>query len=178
MVQWHRSRSGDLALRAGGLSLCALSYVAVARLASMHVPPMKAGLISFVLAAFGFVAASVGGLLVTLGRRLFDEVEVSARWRHRSRVSVSSLMEQLSMNNIKEPALLVVGRDADGSWTVRESAGMLLGRFASAEAARRFAQAERAGQPQVAIASSAGTAPRIDGRLSLRIVEAKAAAGA
>ncbi|MBB3349963.1 hypothetical protein [Sphingomonas sp. BK069] len=178
MVQWHRSRSGDLALRAGGLSLCALSYVAVARLASMHVPPMKAGLTSFVLAALGFVAASAGSLLLTLGRRLFDEVEVSARWRHRVRVSISSLMEQLSMNNIKEPALLVVGRDADGSWTVRESAGMLLGRFASAEAARRFAQAERAGQPQVAIASSAGAVARIDGRLSLRIVEAKAASGA
>jgi hypothetical protein len=178
MVRWHRSRSGDLALRAGGLSLCALAYMAFARLASMHVPPMKAGLTSFVLAALGFVAASAGGLLLTLGRRLFDEVEVSTRWRHHSRVNVSSSMEQLSVDYIKESALLVVGRDADGSWTVRESAGMLLGRFASAEAARRFAQAERAGQPQVAIASSAGAVPRIDGLLSLRLVDAKATAGA
>lgn len=177
MVWWYRSSFGDLALRAGGLSSCALAYMAVARLASMQVPPMKAGPTSFILAAFGFVAASAGGLLLTLGRLLFDEMEVSARRRHQSRLNVSSLMEQFSVNNIKEPALLVVGRDADGSWTVRESAGMRLGRFASAEAARRFAQAERAGQSQVATASSAGMVPRIDGRLGPWIVDAKAAAG-
>ncbi|MBB3350071.1 hypothetical protein [Sphingomonas sp. BK069] len=174
MVRWHRSRSGDVALRAGGLCLWALSYFAVARLGSLNLPPMKAGPLSFTLASIGFVAASAGGLLLSLGRHLFDEVEVSARWRHRACVSVSSLTEQLSMNNIKEPALLVVGRDTDGSWTVRESAGMLLGRFASADAARRFVQTERGWQPQIAIASSAGTAPRIDGRLSLRVTDTTA----
>lgn len=77
-----------------------------------------------------------------------------------------------------EPALLVVGRDSDGSWTVRESAGMLLGRFASAPAAARFAREERRGRADIAIAHSAGFHPRIAGRLSLRTRGGRAADGA
>ncbi len=69
--------------------------------------------------------------------------------------------------DIPEPAVLVVGRDMDGNWTVRESAGMLLGRFSSAEAAQRFAEAERRGRESNSAASSAGISPRIEGRLTL-----------
>jgi hypothetical protein len=177
MVRWLRSGTGDLALRAGGLSFCALAYMTVARLVTLHVRPMDAGLLSFVLAATGFVAASAGGLLLTLGWRLFDEVQVSARWRRQSRVDVSSMTEQLWVNSINGPAPLLVGRDADGSWTVRESAGMLLGRFASAEAARRFAQAERIGRPHIAVAVSATIARRSEGRPGLQVADPKVAAG-
>lgn len=62
----------------------------------------------------------------------------------------------------------VVGRDADGSRTVRESAGAMLGRFASTQAAQRFAQGERRDRTANEIATSAGFRPRISGRLSLR----------
>lgn len=63
--------------------------------------------------------------------------------------------------------MLVVGRDVDDSWTVRESAGLLLGRFASAQAAQRFAEAERRATASTSIASSAGSPQRLAGRLSL-----------
>jgi hypothetical protein len=66
-----------------------------------------------------------------------------------------------------DPAMLVVGRDVDGSWTVRERAGLLLGRFCSVEAAQRFAWAERHGRAAVPVATAAGTPPRIHGRLTL-----------
>ena len=60
--------------------------------------------------------------------------------------------------------MLVVGRDIDGGWTVRESAGMLLGRFSSAQAARRFAEAERRGRTSISVATSAGITRRIEGQ--------------
>jgi hypothetical protein len=50
---------------------------------------------------------------------------------------------------------------------VSESAGGVLGRFASAQAAQRFAEAKRRGRSSVMVASSAGSPRRIDGRLSL-----------
>lgn len=69
--------------------------------------------------------------------------------------------------DIWEPAMLVVGRDIDGDWTVRESAGLLLGRFSSAQAAQRFAEAERRGRTSISVATSAGVPHRIEGRLSI-----------
>lgn len=63
--------------------------------------------------------------------------------------------------------LLVIGRDVDGSWTVRGSAGLLLGRFATVNAARRFAERERRARPALSIASSDGARPRLPGRLTL-----------
>jgi hypothetical protein len=65
------------------------------------------------------------------------------------------------------PQMLVVGRDVDGSWTVKESAGELLGRFATNVAAASFAERQRKGRPATAIASSAGQRPRLQGRLTL-----------
>jgi hypothetical protein len=59
--------------------------------------------------------------------------------------------------------VLIVDRDMDGNWTVRDSAGMLLGRFSSEEAAQRFAEAERRGRGSNSVATFAG----IEGRLTL-----------
>lgn len=64
-------------------------------------------------------------------------------------------------------AFLVVGRDVDGGWTVRESGGSLLGRFVSGSEALRFAERERQSNPRLMVASSKGMHPRIRGRLSL-----------
>jgi hypothetical protein len=63
--------------------------------------------------------------------------------------------------------ILVVGKDVDGNWTVHEGAGVLLGRFPSCQAARRFAERERRSRPSLSIASSAGASPRIQGVLTL-----------
>lgn len=76
-----------------------------------------------------------------------------------------------------QPDLLVVGRDTDGSWTVREGKGMMLGRFPSADAAQRFAEGKRRGRPETAIATSAGVQARIEGRLSLGARRIEAARG-
>jgi hypothetical protein len=85
MAAWHRSRRADLGLRALGLLLCCLSAVALGRLAAMHVPPQSAGAVAYGLAAAGAVAASGGGAMLFLGRHLFDEIELSARWHPRAR---------------------------------------------------------------------------------------------
>lgn len=145
MVAWHRSRRADIVLRATGLLLCWVSYAAIARLVAMHVPPQKAGVLAYGLATISFMAASTGSALSLLGHHLFDEIEVSARWRERPDTIVPFRSESYIEMAISEPAMLVVGRDIDGDWTVRESAGMLLGRFSSAQAAQRFAEAERRG---------------------------------
>ena len=63
--------------------------------------------------------------------------------------------------------MLVVGRDVDGGWTVREGTGPLLGRFTSYAAACRFAERQRRGRPAVQSASSAGSGTRLRGRLTL-----------
>ncbi|WP_028967988.1 hypothetical protein [Sphingomonas phyllosphaerae] len=167
MVAWHRSRRADIVLRATGLLLCWVSYTAISRLVAMHVPPQKAGVLAYGIAAVGFMAASAGSALTLLGHHFFDEIEVSARWRGRPDLNVFSPSEGSIAMDIPEPAMLVVGRDIDGDWTVRESAGMLLGRFSSAQAAQRFAEAERRGRTSISVAMSAGTPRRIEGRLSL-----------
>lgn len=167
MAAWHRSRRADIVLRASGLLLCWVSYTAIARLITMHIPPQKAGVPAYGIAAVGFMAASAGSALTILGHHLFDEIEVSARWRGRPHLNVSPPSEGSIEMDIPEPAMLVVGRDIDGDWTVRESAGMLLGRFSSAQAAQRFAEAERRGRTSISVATSAGTPRRIEGRLSL-----------
>lgn len=81
MVAWHRSRRADIVLRASGLLLCWVSYTAISRLITMHVPPQKAGVLAYGIAAVGFMAAGAGSALTLLGHHLFDEIEVSARWR-------------------------------------------------------------------------------------------------
>lgn len=167
MAAWHRSRRADIVLRATGLLLCWVSYAAVSRLVAMHVPPQKAGALAYGIAAIGFMAASAGSALTLLGHHLFDEIEVSARWRGKPDLNIPKPSKGNSEMDILEPAMLVVGRDIDGDWTVRESAGMLLGRFSSAQAAQRFAEAERRGRTSISVATSAGCPRRIEGRLSL-----------
>ena len=81
MAKWHRSRRADLGLRALGVLLCGLSYAAFARLAALHILAHSAGLTAYALATAGFITASSGTAMALLGRHLFDEIQVSARWR-------------------------------------------------------------------------------------------------
>ena len=80
---WHRSRGADLALRVAGLVLCCSAYAAFGRLIALPIAARAAGLGAYALAAFGFLGASAGSALAIFGKHLFDEIEVSARWRRR-----------------------------------------------------------------------------------------------
>jgi len=167
MAAWHRSRRADVGLRATGLLLGSLSYVAFARLFALHPVSPSAGILAYGLAMIGFMAGSSGSALALLGHHLFDEVEVGTRWQHRAVASHFPQSETIPAMDMPEPVMLVVGRDVDGDWTVSDSVGGVLGRFASAQAAQRFAEAERRGRSSVTVATSAGSPRRIDGRLSL-----------
>ena len=114
MAAWHRSRRADLALRALGLLFCSIAYSAISQLCALLISPQTIGALAYSLAMIGFLAASGGSVLVMLGHHLFDEIEVSERWRRRPRNLFPSSETSKAMN-IKGPALLVVGWDTDGS---------------------------------------------------------------
>ena len=82
MVAWHRSGTADIGLRALGLLLCVIAYLSISHLIAVQSPsPEQAvGAGSFLLAAIGFLSASVGSALTCLGSHLFDPVEISTRW--------------------------------------------------------------------------------------------------
>lgn len=166
-MAWYQTRRADLGLRGAGPLLCGIGYVACAELFAVRSAPGQPGMDAYLLAAIGFLAASTGSALLILGNRLFDPIAVSPRWRGRPTELLLPLPESDAMTQIAKPALLVVGWDVDGNWTVRECTGMLLGRFASAPAAHLFAQAERRADPDVSVATSAGSPRRIEGRLTL-----------
>ncbi|HIV76998.1 hypothetical protein [Sphingomonas yabuuchiae] len=70
-----------LALRLLGVGLCVLAWRAIAHLIVMAGHGGRAGLLGYALATGGFLFASLGSALAILGEHLFDEVQVSARWR-------------------------------------------------------------------------------------------------
>ena len=80
---WHRSHGADIALRIAGLILCCLAYVTFGMLMALPVGLRGSGVAAYSFALAGFVGASAGSALALYGKHLFDEIEVSARWRHR-----------------------------------------------------------------------------------------------
>jgi hypothetical protein len=74
----------DLGLRLCGLASCGVSCIAIGTLAALRLPdsPQREPvLLLLLLAGIGFLCASVGIALLLLGRHLFDQVEISQRWR-------------------------------------------------------------------------------------------------
>jgi hypothetical protein len=168
MAAWLRSWRLDLGLRASGLLSCGIAYAAIARLVAMQVPSGSASAAAYGLATIGFLAASAGSAMVMLGHHLFDEVEVSARWRPRPDATLPNSAENMTVMTSTQPALPVVVRDSHGGWAVRDAAGTLLGRFPSIHAAQRFACAQHDGRAGPATAASTDAPPRMEERLSLR----------
>jgi len=81
MGAWHRSRRADLGLRALGLMFWTVAYLAIRTLVGMRINPQSAGALAYGLATIGFLGASAGSALTSLGNHLFDEIEVISRWR-------------------------------------------------------------------------------------------------
>lgn len=83
MRNWQHNWKTDIGLRLCGVTSCGISYLAIhalvaLRFADGHLPQ---GPLPFFLAAVGFLCASAGAVLLALGHHVFDEVEISARWR-------------------------------------------------------------------------------------------------
>lgn len=85
MAKWHRTWQADVGLRGLGLAICTMAYLAIGHLMTLRPPalPRPAGIVAYGLAVGGFLGASAGTALTLLGRHLFDEIEVSDRWRAR-----------------------------------------------------------------------------------------------
>lgn len=79
-VRYWTWRHG-LAIRFLGVGLCILAWRAIAYLMAMAGHGGRAGWLGYALATTGFLFASLGSALAIMGEHLFDEVQVSARWR-------------------------------------------------------------------------------------------------
>lgn len=82
MAQGDGRRARDLALRAAGLILATFGALSLRYfLHLIHIPPRhETSFAELGLAGVGFVGLSAGCSLMILGARLFDQVEVAARW--------------------------------------------------------------------------------------------------
>ena len=86
MGHWHQDWKAGIALRACGAAACGISYLAISALIGLRLGDgqLPDGVLPFVLAAAGFLRASVGSALLALGHHIFDEVEISQRWQSAS----------------------------------------------------------------------------------------------
>ncbi|NIJ64257.1 hypothetical protein FHR20_001188 [Sphingomonas leidyi] len=92
MDDWHHDWKTDIGLRLCGATSCGISYLAIhslmaLRFADGHLPQ---GALPFFLAAVGFLCASGGAVLLGLGHHIFDQVEISERWRTKPRAESHS----------------------------------------------------------------------------------------
>lgn len=83
MWQHHQDRRTDIGLRLIGAALWGLGWLAARQLAALHLTQSHADpdMWAASLAAAAFLCASLGAVLVSQGRHIFDRVEISERWR-------------------------------------------------------------------------------------------------
>ncbi|WP_332819680.1 hypothetical protein [Sphingopyxis sp.] len=112
MRDWYHDRRTDIGLRLGGAALCGLAWLAFRELAALHLSRIHAdpGAGALLLAAAGFLCASLGAVLITQGRHIFDSVEVSERWRTARMSPVPPTAEAASMNSPTLAASAVTAR--------------------------------------------------------------------
>ena len=79
-MEWHRRKYADASLRLIGLALLALAAVIGRRLFAAADPQAIIKPMAYLLGLLFFAGASSGTALLALGRHLFDQVELSARW--------------------------------------------------------------------------------------------------
>jgi len=78
---WHERRYANLALRLSGFLLLGLTALIARHLFSAPDPAGKVRLSAYLFALAQMVTLSAGAALAVLGRHLFDQVELPARWR-------------------------------------------------------------------------------------------------
>lgn len=83
MYDWHYDKRTDIGLRLIGAVLGGVSWLAVRDLAARHLSEIHSdpGIGALVLAAAAFLCASLGAVLITQGRHIFDRIEIGERWR-------------------------------------------------------------------------------------------------
>ena len=79
---WHRRPWAGPTIRIAGLAALGIAVEAARLLLhSAGVPPADQSAMDYLLALIAFVLASAGSAMLFVGAHLFDEVEVSLRWR-------------------------------------------------------------------------------------------------
>ncbi len=78
---WWTTRPGDLAIRATGAALLGTCTLAIMLLNNLVRARLGQDVAALALAALGFLSGSAGAMSLAVGRGLFEQVEVSARWQ-------------------------------------------------------------------------------------------------
>lgn len=83
MGDGHHDWKTDIGLRLCGVTSCGLSCLSVYSLIAVQLADgqLSQGALPFFLAAAGFLCASAGAVLLSFGHHIFDQVEISPRWR-------------------------------------------------------------------------------------------------
>lgn len=83
MHDWHHDWKTDIGLRLCGTASCGISYLAIHSLMALRLGDgqVPEGVLPWFLATVGFLCASGGAMLLCLGHHIFDQVEISERWR-------------------------------------------------------------------------------------------------
>jgi len=76
----HNRTHADLVLRSAGILLLCLAVLIGRRLFAVPDVGAKYDPVAYLLALIGVSSASAGAALAMLGRHLFDQVELPARW--------------------------------------------------------------------------------------------------
>lgn len=79
---WHRTKGADPLLRLAGVVTLVISAALWSLL--FKAPTRSADAVAFLLALLAFASLSAGSAMLVLGRHLFDQIELSARWARRS----------------------------------------------------------------------------------------------
>jgi len=80
-MAWWKRKSADLGLRLAGLLLLLLAEQIGHHLFAIPDSGAKYAPLAYLLALIGMSSLSAGAALAVLGRHLFDEVELPARWK-------------------------------------------------------------------------------------------------
>jgi hypothetical protein len=79
-MHWYERKYASLLLRLAGLLLLAVAVLIGRHLFGVADPSGKIRAGAYLLALIGMASACAGAALTMLGRHLFDQVELPARW--------------------------------------------------------------------------------------------------
>lgn len=83
MKSWHQTLAANVGLRIGGVLMLGVGWVVTARLhhLALRMPLNDTASMRMLLAAAAFICWSAGSLLLLVGPKLWEPVDVSERWR-------------------------------------------------------------------------------------------------